>query len=287
MDFLTFWQTLPLHMDPVIFRIGSFRLQWYGLMYLVAFGITYRLARYRTRTEPGRFPYDEEFLKNLLTYGFLGVLIGGRLGYVLFYNLPYYAGHPFEIILPFRSGPNGWHFSGISGMSYHGGLTGCILSCAWFCRKFKADFWNLADLFFPAVPLGYTFGRIANFINGELWGRTTTSAIGMHFPDAPGFGLRHPSQLYEAFFEGLVLFAILWSLRKRRFPKGSFAGLYLIGYGFFRFFIEFFREPDAQLGLVFFGKFSMGQALCTAMILVGLIFLGWRYRAATSGAALS
>jgi len=149
MDFLTFWQTLPLHMDPVIFRLGSFRLQWYGLMYLVAFAITYRLVRYRTRTEPERFPYGEEFLKNLLTYGFIGVLLGGRLGYVLFYNLPYYAGHPFEIILPFRSGPTGWHFSGISGMSYHGGLTGCILACALFCRKYKADFWNLADLFFP------------------------------------------------------------------------------------------------------------------------------------------
>ncbi len=278
MDFKTFWQSLPLHMDPVIVHIGSFRLQWYGLMYLVAFAVTYRLARYRTRAE-NRFPYDDEFLKNILTYGFLGVLVGGRLGYVLFYNLPYYAGHPFEIILPFRSGPNGWHFSGISGMSYHGGLTGCIVACAWFCRKYSADFWNLADLFFPAVPLGYTFGRIANFINGELWGRATDSAIGMRFPEAPGFGLRHPSQLYEAFFEGLVLFAILWSLRKKPLPKGSFAGLYLIGYGFFRFFIEFFREPDVQLGLVFFGKFSMGQALCTAMMLVGLLFLWWRHRA--------
>ena len=279
MDFQSFWQDLPLHMNPVILHVGAFRLQWYGLMYLVAFAITFFLARYRTRTE-SRFPYDEEFLKNILTYGFLGVLIGGRLGYVLFYNFPYYASHPFEIIIPFRSGPQGWHFSGISGMSYHGGLTGCIVACALFCRKYSADFWNLADLFFPAVPLGYTFGRIANFINGELWGRATTSSIGMHFPEAPGFELRHPSQLYEAFFEGLVSFTILWSIRKRPLPKGSFAGLYLICYGFFRFFIEFFREPDAQLGLIFFGKFSMGQALCTAMILTGIGFLIWRRSAA-------
>ncbi len=282
MDFKSFWQTLPLHMDPVILHIGSFRLQWYGLMYLVAFAITYFLVRHRTRTEERFSRYDEEFLKNLLTYGFLGVLVGGRLGYVLFYNFPYYAVHPFEIIIPFRSGPDGFHFSGISGMSYHGGLTGAILGGAWFCRKYKADFWNLCDLFFPAAPLGYTFGRLANFINGELWGRATDSSIGMHFPDAPGSGLRHPSQLYEAFFEGVVLFLVLWSLRKLRFPKGSFTGLYLIGYGIFRLFIEFFREPDVQLGLLFFGKFSMGQALCTAMILVGLGFVLWRRMAAAN-----
>ncbi|HAO98984.1 MAG TPA: prolipoprotein diacylglyceryl transferase [Fibrobacteres bacterium] len=277
MDFHSFWQNLPLHMDPVILRLGSFRLQWYGLMYLVAFAVTYIIARSRTRKET-RFPYDDELLKNIMTYAFLGVLIGGRLGYVLFYNLPYYAGHPFEIILPFRSGAEGVHFSGISGMSYHGGLAGCVLACAWYCRKYQADFWNLSDLFFPSAPLGYTFGRIANFINGELWGRTTDSAIGMRFPEAPGPMLRHPSQLYEALFEGVVLFLILWSLRKRSFPKGSFAGLYLIGYGFFRFFIEFFREPDAQLGLVFFGKFSMGQALCVAMMLLGAGFVWWRRR---------
>lgn len=280
MDFLVFWQTLPLRMDPVILKIGSFQLQWYGLMYLVAFAITYFLAKHRTRTEERFSRYDSEFLKNILTYGFLGVLVGGRLGYVFFYNFSYYASHPFEIILPFRSGPEGMHFSGISGMSYHGGLIGCVLACVWFCRKYQADFWNLSDLFFPAVSLGYTFGRIANFINGELWGRATDSPIGMRFSEAPGSMLRHPSQLYEAFFEGIVLFVILWSLRKRPFPKGAFAGLYLIGYGFFRFFIEFYREPDAQLGLAFFGKFSMGQALCMAMMVIGLGFLALRYRAA-------
>jgi phosphatidylglycerol:prolipoprotein diacylglycerol transferase len=248
-------------------------------MYLVAFAVTYFVARRRTLAEWNRFPYDDEFLKNLLTYGFLGVLVGGRLGYVLFYNLSYYLDHPLEIIIPFRTTATGWEFSGISGMSYHGGLAGAVLFCLWFCRKQNADFWNLCDLFFPAAPLGYTFGRLANFINGELYGRVTQSAIGMRFPDAPGDGLRHPSQLYEAFFEGIFLFAVFWLLRKRPFPKGSFAGLYLIGYGTVRFFIEFFREPDAHLGLPLLG-FSMGQGLCVAMILVGIGFVMWRRKAA-------
>ncbi|MCD6023962.1 MAG: lgt [Fibrobacteria bacterium] len=291
MDTLTFWQSLPSHMDPVIFRIGSFQLQWYGLMYLVAFAVTYLLAKRRTREEPKRFPYDPEFLKNLMTWAFFGVLLGGRLGYVFFYNFEYYLAHPLEIILPFRSGPNGLQFTGISGMSYHGGLIGCFAACALYCRKPRngqkpADLWNLCDLYFPAIPLGYTFGRIANFINGELWGRVTDSPIGMVFPAAPGTLPRHPSQLYEAFFEGIVLFLILWSLRKRKFPTGSFAGLYLIGYGFFRFFIEYFREPDAQLGLYWFGLFSQGQALCAAMILAGIALIAWRSRKAGARAAL-
>ena len=278
MDTPSFWQTLPSHMDPVIFRLGSFQLQWYGLMYLVAFAVTYLLAKRRTVQEPARFPYDPEFLKNLMTWAFFGVLLGGRLGYVFFYNFEYYLARPLEIILPFHNGPNGLQFTGISGMSYHGGLIGCFTACALFCRKYKADLWNLCDLYFPAIPLGYTFGRIANFINGELWGRVTDSPIGMVFPAAPSALPRHPSQLYEAFFEGIVLFVILWSLRKRNFPRGSFAGLYLIGYGIFRFFIEYFREPDAQLGLYWFGIFSQGQALCAAMILAGVALILWRRR---------
>jgi phosphatidylglycerol:prolipoprotein diacylglycerol transferase len=282
MDTLSFWQTLPSHMDPVIFRLGSFQLQWYGLMYLVAFAVTYFLAKRRTKEEPKRFPYDAEFLKNLMTWAFFGVLLGGRLGYVFFYNFEYYLAQPLEIIIPFRNGPNGLQFTGISGMSYHGGLIGCFIACALYCRKYKADLWNLCDLYFPAIPLGYTFGRIANFINGELWGRVTDSPIGMIFPAAPGMALpRHPSQLYEAVFEGIVLFAILWSVRKKKLPKGSFAGLYLIGYGFFRFFIEYFREPDAQLGLYWFGAFSQGQALCAAMIAAGILLIGWRRRVET------
>jgi phosphatidylglycerol---prolipoprotein diacylglyceryl transferase len=275
-----FWQNLPSHMDPVLFQIGSFRLQWYGLMYLVAFFCTYLLARYRIRTESRFAGHDDDFLKDILTWAFLGVLLGGRVGYVLFYNFEYYLQHPLEVIVPFHFGENGVRFTGISGMSYHGGLVGAILGPYLFCRKRKADFWNLCDLFFPVAPLGYTFGRLGNFINGELWGRTTEAAIGMRFPEAPGTGLRHPSQLYEAFFEGIVVFLILWFLRKNKLPKGSFTGLYLIGYGVARFFIEFYRQPDVQLGFVLFDVFSMGQVLCMAMIAAGIGF--YIYRAKVS-----
>ncbi len=279
---LEFWRDLPSHMSPVIFEIGSFRVQWYGLMYLVAFVFTYILARHRTRTESRFAMYDDDFLKDILTWGFLGVLIGGRLGYVLFYNLDYYLQHPAEIILPMRSGAHGLQFTGISGMSYHGGLIGAIVGPWLFTRKRKADFWNLCDLFFSTAPLGYTFGRLGNFINGELWGRETTSSLGMKFPDAPGHGLRHPSQLYEAFFEGVALFAVLWIIRKRNLPKGSMAGLYLIGYGVARFGIEFFRQPDAHLGFVLFDFFSMGQVLCLAMIVAGIGFYLYRFFAMRS-----
>jgi phosphatidylglycerol:prolipoprotein diacylglycerol transferase len=292
---LTFWQSLPTRMDPMIFSLGSFHVQWYGVMYLVAFAVTYILAMRRIRTEAARFGmYDAEFIQNLLTWAFFGVLVGGRFGYVFFYNFEYYLSHPLEIIIPFRFGPEGMRFTGIAGMSYHGGLLGCMLACYWFVRRqrgkghpLKADYWHLCDLFGPVVPLGYTFGRIANFINGELWGRATDASIGMHFPAAPavpGMLLRHPSQLYEAFFEGIVLFLILWSLRRRPFARGSFAGFYLIGYGVFRFFIEYFREPDVQLGgsenLFWFGLFSQGQALCIAMIAIGAGFVWWRHRVA-------
>jgi len=285
-------------MDPVLFHLGSFQVQWYGVMYLVAFAVTYVLAMRRIRTERERFGmYDSDYIQSLLTWAFFGVLVGGRFGYVIFYNFEYYLAHPLEIIFPFRNGPGGLQFTGIAGMSYHGGLIGCLLFCWWFTRRQakalvglkpaereslapRADYWHLCDLFGPVVPLGYTFGRIANFINGELWGRATDSPVGMFFPAAPGSALRHPSQLYEALLEGVVLWAILWTLRKRPFPKGSFVGLYLFGYGFFRFFIEYFREPDAHLGLLWFGVFSQGQMLCLAMMAAGGGFVWWRARRA-------
>lgn len=298
MDTLTFWQSLPTRMDPVIFSVGSFQVQWYGVMYLVAFAVTYILAMYRIRTEPARFgAYDSDYIQGLLTWAFFGVLVGGRFGYVFFYNFEYYLARPLEIIFPFRSGPNGLEFTGIAGMSYHGGLIGCMLFCWWFTRRqarllaplkpadknhlaARTDYWHLCDLFGPVVPLGYTFGRIANFINGELWGRATDSGVGMYFSAAPGNALRHPSQLYEALLEGVVLWAILWAVRKRPFPKGAFAGLYLFGYGFFRFFIEYFREPDEHLGLMWFGALSQGQMLCLGMMAAGAGFVWWRQRVA-------
>ena len=274
-EFWSWWQHLPASIDPVIFQIGSFRLQYYGLMYIVAFGITYFLVWYRIKHED-RFEVSSDQLKDIMTYIILGLIIGARLGYVVFYNLPYYLKHPLEIILPF-SFANGFHFTGISGMSYHGGLIGVVFAGWLYVRKSKLSPWDVIDLFVPAAPLGYTFGRLGNFINGELYGRVTESPIGMYFPLAPTKELRHPSQLYEGFFEGIFLFAVLWSIRKMKLPRGSMIALYLIGYGLVRFIIEFFREPDEHLGFVML-SFSMGQVLCAVMIAAGslLYFYLWR-----------
>jgi len=187
-------------------------------------------------------------------------------------NLFYYFKHPLEIFLPFDIN-NGFQYTGLYGMSYHGALIVIVIASVVFCRKYKLNFWLLADLLIPAVPLGYTFGRLGNFINGELYGRVTTVPWGMYFPLDSLHRLRHPSQLYEALFEGIFLFIILWSLRNRIRISGALFSLYLIGYGSVRFFIEFFREPDRQLGFVL-GSFSMGQILCFIMIILGgIIFI--------------
>jgi phosphatidylglycerol---prolipoprotein diacylglyceryl transferase len=270
-EFLIWWQHLPENINPIIFEIGSFKLQYYGLMYVVAFAITFFLVLFRIKREKD-FDITSDQVKDLTTLMMVGLIIGARLGYVLFYNLSYYLKHPLEIILPFEFS-NGITFTGISGMSYHGGLIGVIL-CAWlYAHRTGLSLRQLADLYTPVVPLGYTFGRIGNFINGELFGRVTSSSIGMHFPFAPGTGLRHPSQLYEAFFEGIFLFAVLWIIRKIKKPSGAMLAFYLIGYGTIRFFIEYFRQPDVHLGYVLLA-FSMGQLLCAAMITCGaLLFL--------------
>jgi phosphatidylglycerol:prolipoprotein diacylglycerol transferase len=271
-DFRQWWQHIPEHLDPVIISIGSFKLQYYGLMYIVAFALTYGLVAYRLKRED-RFQVTQEQVQALITYMMLGVIVGGRLGYVLFYNADYFLENPLEIILPFDFS-EGIRFTGITGMSFHGGLIFVILFAWLYCRKNRISFLDMADLFIPAIPLGYTFGRLGNFINGELYGRITTAPIGMMFPLAPGNSLRHPSQLYEAFFEGILLFALLWSLKSRFRMPGSMLALYLIGYGLVRFFIEYFRQPDAHIGFVFF-SFSMGQLLCLAMIAAGAVLFFW------------
>lgn len=274
-EFWSWWQHLPENISPVIFQIGGFKLQYYGLMYIVAFAFTYVLARYRIKHED-RFGFTAGQINDIMTYMILGLIIGARFGYVVFYNLSYYAEHPLEIVLPF-SFSNGITFTGISGMSYHGGLIGVIFAAWLYVRKAKLDWWNMVDLFLPAIPLGYTFGRLGNFINGELYGRITTASIGMYFPLAPSRELRHPSQLYEAFFEGVFLFLVLWSIRKIKIPKGATLALYLIGYGLARFIIEYFREPDAHLGFVLL-SFSMGQILCAFMIAAGLALYGFLWK---------
>jgi phosphatidylglycerol---prolipoprotein diacylglyceryl transferase len=274
-NFWYWWQHLPEKMNPVFFKIGEFSLHYYGLMYLVAFAVVYAMAVFRIKREK-QFRISVDEIQNLMVYMMIGVIVGGRLGYVVIYNPEYYLKHPLEIFLPF-SFSHGITFTGISGMSFHGGLIGVLIAIWYFTRKTDFNFRDICDLFAPIIPLGYTFGRIGNFINGELYGRITTDAIGMYFPTAPGPGLRYPSQLFEAFFEGIVLFIILWNLRKVRKPKGAMLSFYLIGYGLFRFFIEYYRQPDPQfvrpghpLGSVFL-SFSMGQILCSFMIVGGVL----------------
>ena len=264
-DFIAAWRHIPASLSPNLFQIGAFQLRYYSLMYLAAFLCTYVLVMRRIRREG--YPYTAEQIQDYFVWAILGVILGGRLGYVLFYNLGYYLRHPLEILFPFEF-TGGFHFIGISGMSYHGGAIAVLAASIVFCRKRKIDFWRFADLFCPAIPLGYTFGRIGNFINGELYGRATDVPWGMVFPLDPLHLLRHPSQLYEAFFEGIVLFAVLWLIRRKSPFEGALFAFYLIGYGVIRFFIEFFREPDTQLGFVL-GPFSMGQLLCFLMIASG------------------
>ncbi len=187
---------------------------------------------------------------------------------MLFYDLSFFLAHPSRIICPFEITKTGFHYTGIFGMSYHGGLIGVITASLLFCRKYRMSFWKLADLLSPVVPLGYTFGRIGNFINGELYGHITSLPWGMYFPLDPTHQLRHPSQLYESFFEGIFLFLVLWKLRRAKVFDGFIFSLYLIGYGTVRFLIEFVRQPDPQLGFVL-GPFTMGQILCSCMILTG------------------
>jgi len=274
-NFIHWWQHLPSQMNPTIFSIGNFPIRWYGMMYIIAFTIAYLLAKYRIQRE--KLPYTIEFLSNSVTWAVLGLLLGARIGYVLFYNFEWFLSNPLSIILPFSKYNGSWHFTGIAGMSYHGGAIGVLIAWILFARKEKIKLFDLTDLIVPGIPLAFTFGRLGNFINGELYGRVTDANIGMFFPAARDGLLRHPSQLYEAFFEGIVLFAILWPLRKFKPFPGFISGLYVFGYGFFRFFIEFFREPDEQLGFVLL-NFSMGQLLCFAMMIGAGIIWYYGYR---------
>ncbi|HPG54177.1 MAG TPA: prolipoprotein diacylglyceryl transferase, partial [Smithellaceae bacterium] len=184
------WQHLPEHITPYLFSIGTFQLRYYSLMYIVAFVLVYFLVIYRIKNE--KYKYTAEDIQDYLVWAMIGVLLGARLGYVLIYNFVYYLQHPLEIFLPF-SFADGIRFIGISGMSYHGGVIGVIIMSVLFCRKRKIDFWKFADLICPAIPLGYTFGRLGNFINGELFGRATTMPWGMYFPLDATNTLRHPS----------------------------------------------------------------------------------------------
>jgi phosphatidylglycerol:prolipoprotein diacylglycerol transferase len=243
--------------DPNIIEIGPIRIRWYGMMYLFGFLASYFLIRRQSRARNTLM--DGQMVQNLIFYLAMGLLIGARLGYVLVYQFPYggdYLKRPWEIIAV-------WH----GGMSFHGGLVGAILAGLWFCRRYGLPFWQVADRVIVTAPIGIGLGRIGNFINGELFGRPTSMPWAMIFP-LGGAVPRHPSQLYEAVLEGLLLFLLLWRLKDLPFRPGAMVVLFLWGYGLFRFFLEFFREPDPQVGL-FLDLFSMGQLLCLTMIAAG------------------
>jgi phosphatidylglycerol:prolipoprotein diacylglycerol transferase len=228
----------------------------------------YFLISYRIKKE--NLPYKRENIVILLLAGVIIALICGRIGYVLIYNLKYFSRHPLQIFLPidFSQG----NYKGLRGLSYHGGLAGILIASVIVAKRYKTDFWKLGDIFISAIPLGYMFGRIGNFINGELYGRITNSFLGMYFPADPTHSLRHPSQLYEAFFEGLILFIILWSLRKKKIFDGFLFSMYFIGYGLARFFTEFFREPDPVPGFVL-DNITMGQLFSLVMISIGFMII--------------
>ena len=266
MDLLIWWQTLPSKMDPVLVSIGPLTIYWYSTMYLVSFGVVYILCRRKIK-DNSFTKINVEQLEDLLSWCFIGLLIGARVGYVLFYNFEYYISNPLEIIIPFKNYNGNWVFTGIAGMSYHGGLIGVVSAIWFFSRKLKLHFFELSDFLTAAIPMGYFFGRIGNFINGELYGRVTEAPIGMYFPNAGDQSLRHPSQLYEALFEGIILYYVINFFNKHK-ELGFNSGTYVIGYGFVRFFIEYYRQPDAHLGFILF-NLSMGQILCIVMTLCG------------------
>lgn len=254
--------------DPVIVHLGPLAVRWYGLMYLVAFLLVLVLGRYRIRTQPWR-DVSVRDLDDMLFLGVVGVVVGGRLGYILFYKLADYLKEPLHVFYVWEGG-----------MSFHGGFLGVILAMLWFAHSRGKRWLPITDFIAPLVPLGLGAGRLGNFINGELWGRPTDVPWAMIFPNIDNVP-RHPSQLYEFALEGLLLFALLWWFSSRPRPAGAVSGLFLLGYGLLRFAVEYSREPDAFLGLLTLGL-SMGQWLSLPMALAGIGLLAWAYRRKTS-----
>ena len=241
--------------NPIAFSIGPLAVRWYGLMYLAGFAAGWWLGL--KRISKGFAPIDRAQFDDLLFLAVLGVILGGRLGYVLFYKPGYYASHPLEIFALWQGG-----------MSFHGGLLGVMAAMVFAARRHKVDYLRLMDFVAPLTPLGIAAGRLGNFINGELWGRVTGLPWGMVFRGA-GNAPRHPSQLYQLALEGLALFVLLWWFSSKPRPRGQVCAVFLLGYGGFRFIAEFGREPDAFLGLLALGL-TMGQWLCVPMILGGI-----------------
>lgn len=265
---MNFYQHIPSFINPNAFSFGGFSVDWYSLMYLVAFATVFLLLKYRLEKKEGSV-LNKDTLVDFIFYSIIGLLIGARLGYVFFYNFSFYWNNPLAIISPFDSAGN---FIGLYGMSYHGGLIGVILATWFFTKKNKINFWHLTDFVIPAIPAGYFFGRLGNFLGGELYGRATDKFWGMYFPADPAGLLRHPSQLYEALGEGIILFIILWSLRNRQKLQGKMLGMYLAEYAIFRIVIEFWRMPDEQTGYLF-NVLTLGQILSFIMLIFGVFLI--------------
>ena len=262
--------------DPVALRLGPLAVHWYGLTYLAAFGLFLFLGRLRLRHRPfaglgAQKVWSTSDVEDILFLGVMGVVAGGRLGYCVFYKSAYYLSHPLEVLAVWQGG-----------MSFHGGMLGVIVAMLWFARSRGRPWLQVADFVAPCVPTGLAAGRFGNFLNGELWGRLADPELpwGMVFRGA-GDLPRHPSQVYQFFLEGLLLFILLWLYARRQRAQGQVAAAFLIGYGVLRFVVEFFREPDAHLGLLSLGL-SMGQWLCVPMVLGGL-GLWWWARLADAG----
>ena len=251
--------------DPVIADLGFVKVYWYGVMYLLAFLSAYLLARYRIKSE---VLWNTKHVDDLIFYGALGAVLGGRLGYLMFYNWSVFISNP----LTFFNFQNG-------GMSFHGGFLGVLLAMVIFNKKYQFTFFQTTDFIAPLIPLGLGFGRIGNYINGELWGRVTDSSWGILAPDQSGlWEKRFPTQLYEAFLEGFVLFCILWLFSNKKPQVMATSSLFLIFYGIFRFIIEFVRAPDSHIGYLAFDWLTMGQLLSIPMIFIGIYLLIESYR---------
>ncbi len=252
--------------DPVAIQLGPLAIHWYGLTYLVAFGLFLWLASLRVQHSPFRETgWTRRDVEDLLFYGVLGVIVGGRIGYVLFYKPGYYASHPLEVFEVWKGG-----------MAFHGGLLGVLVAMAVFARMRGRRWLEVTDLIAPCVPTGLASGRIGNFINGELWGRAADPSLpwAMVFPQSGTDLPRHPSPLYQFALEGLLLFVLLWLYARKPRALGQVSAAFLVGYGVFRFIAEYFREPDGFLGLLALGM-SMGQWLCLPMIAAGLALWTW------------